>query len=70
MGAWDLLVYICTDTAAHFHKTVKEIKREFPDVLTRYDAWVAYREHFFQNFPPIIEATDTAYDIINHHFHK
>ncbi|MBN1157264.1 AsnC family transcriptional regulator [Candidatus Woesearchaeota archaeon] len=55
LGSWDLLVYIAADHARNFHKTVKEIKNSFATILETYQTWIAYKEHYFEPFPRIIE---------------
>lgn len=58
LGGWDLLMYICTSQSSNFHKTVKEIKHEFSDIIKSYQTWVAYKEHGYINFPRVIKLED------------
>ena len=51
LGEWDILVYIIAKDQKEFHKTVKELKTLFPRTITRYDTFVAYKEHQFNPFP-------------------
>ncbi|MCB9359650.1 AsnC family transcriptional regulator [Candidatus Woesearchaeota archaeon] len=54
IGPWDLLVYIIAANTKNFHKTIKELKQEFADVIGPYDTFVAYEEHMFNPFPDIL----------------
>jgi len=54
LGAWDFLFYIVARDPKEFHKTIKEIKKTFSDIIKNYDTWVAYKEHYYEPFPSAI----------------
>ena len=54
IGPWDLLVYIIADSSRNFHKTIKQLKKEFSQTIESYATFVAYEEHMFEPFPRII----------------
>ncbi|MDP1694117.1 MAG: Lrp/AsnC family transcriptional regulator, partial [Candidatus Woesearchaeota archaeon] len=54
LGPWDVIVYIIADNPKNFHKTIKQIKTEFPTMVRSYDTFIAYREHAFYPFPKIL----------------
>lgn len=51
LGPWDLLIYLFAHDAVEFHKTVKQLKNEFYDVIRHYSTFVRYEEHFFNPLP-------------------
>jgi len=51
IGYWDVIVYIIAKSAKNFHKTIKQLKREFSDIIDTYSTFVAYEEHIFNPFP-------------------
>lgn len=55
LGSWSVITYIVSNSPQNFHKTVKEIKSAFSDIITNYETWVAYKEHQYTAFPPILE---------------
>ena len=55
LGMCDLLMYIIADGQEHFHKTVKQIKKEFSDIIRNYGTFVAYREHMFRAMPNVLK---------------
>jgi|SRR3989344_1657513 len=57
-GTWDFILYISADTPKNFHTTVKEIRKEFSNIIKSSEMWFAYKEHFFTNFPSIITMLD------------
>ncbi|MBI5391122.1 winged helix-turn-helix transcriptional regulator [Candidatus Woesearchaeota archaeon] len=58
IGTWDLLMYIAADTNARFHSTAKEIKKLLSIPLKSQQAWAAYKEECFINFPRVIQLSD------------
>ena len=54
LGMCDLLLYIISDGQEYFHKTVKQIKKEFSDIIRDYGTFVAYREHMFRAMPNVL----------------
>ncbi|MFC1754739.1 winged helix-turn-helix transcriptional regulator [Thermoproteota archaeon] len=60
MGAWDIILRISTDDPKVFHTTVKEIRKRFSSIIRNYDTWVAYKEHYFENFPEIVSLKDAS----------
>ena len=54
LGGWDLILFIVSDTLENFHTTIKDLKNLFSDSIKHYETWVAYKEHYFQNFPGVI----------------
>jgi len=54
LGTWDFMFHILTYDAPHYHKTIKEIKTTFSDIVKDYETWVAYKEYFFDVFPRIV----------------
>lgn len=55
IGDFDLLFYIVAENPRDFHSTVKQIKKEFSDIVKSYQTWIAYREHVFNPFPAVLE---------------
>jgi DNA-binding Lrp family transcriptional regulator len=56
LGVWDLLLYIISDNSADYHRTIKQIKNEFADIVKNYETWVASKESVFNPMPKIISA--------------
>lgn len=54
LGRWDILIYIISKQPDEFHKTVKDIKRAFPDSIYGYDTFVVNKEHHFVPVPKIL----------------
>ncbi len=63
-GQWDVLLYVVCDGAVSFHSTIREIKREFADVIKNYETWVAYREHVYTCFPRVLRATENITKVL------
>lgn len=63
-GEWDVLLYIVCDGAVSFHSTIREIKREFADVIKNYETWVAYREHVYNCFPRVLRETENIRKVL------
>ena len=55
MGEKDVMLYIVAASATTFHQTIKDIKNEFADIIETYETWLAYKEHFYNPFPAILE---------------
>ena len=53
-GAWDVLLYIVSDSLQNYHKTVKEIKNTFSDIIYTYQTWLAHEELFFTAIPKVL----------------
>ena len=54
LGSFDVLFYLLSDSTTGFHRTIKQLKSEFSDVIKSYETWIAYKEHYFESFPEII----------------
>ncbi|MBW3015552.1 Lrp/AsnC family transcriptional regulator [Candidatus Woesearchaeota archaeon] len=54
LGEWDFLLYITADSNKKYHETIKQIKREFSDIIKNYDSWVAFTEHKYSVFPTVL----------------
>ena len=53
-GPWDAIMYIVADSMPNYHKTVKEIKTTFSDIIYNYQTWLAHEELFFTAIPDTI----------------
>lgn len=53
-GDWDILMYILSEKPNEFHKTIKEIKSTFSQIIKSHITFVAYKEHYYNPIPPII----------------
>jgi Lrp/AsnC family leucine-responsive transcriptional regulator len=56
LGTWDLLFNIVAEKPGAFHKTVKEIKNKLAQTIISYQTWLAYKEHYYDSFPDILES--------------
>ena len=54
LGIWDIMMYIAVDNVKQYHKIIKDVKREFYDIIKHYESWMAYEEHFYNPIPGII----------------
>jgi Lrp/AsnC family transcriptional regulator for asnA, asnC and gidA len=54
LGIWDFLVYITANNPKDFHRTIKQLKKEFSPTLKNYATYVAYKEHIFNAVPKVI----------------
>lgn len=54
LGVWDVMLYIAVDNVKHYHKIIKDLKKEFYDIIKHYESWVAYEEHIYNPIPSII----------------
>jgi len=55
-GKWDVLLYIVIDSPQHYHRTVKEIKNAFSEIINSYQTWFAHAEYFYTPLPKIIDS--------------
>lgn len=53
-GTFDIMMYIAVESPRDFHLTIKNIKNEFANIITNYQTWVGFKEHFFIPFPSIV----------------
>jgi len=53
-GPWDAMLYVVSDSMQNYHKTVKEIKTTFSDIIYNYQTWLAHEELHFTALPEII----------------
>jgi len=60
LGNCDLMLHIATKDASELHKTIKGIYKAFVDIITGYQAWGAYKEHFFTIFPAVVSDKENA----------
>ena len=63
-GEWDVLLYIACEGATTFHTTIREIKKEFADIIKNYETLLAYREHVYNCFPLILRATENIKKVL------
>ena len=54
LGMWNVLIYIAADSPKEFHRTIKDIKREFSTAIINYQTWVAYKEHMYTCAPTVL----------------
>ncbi|MFA6088816.1 MAG: AsnC family transcriptional regulator [Candidatus Woesearchaeota archaeon] len=55
LGIWDLLIMIVVQNPIDFHKTLKEIKKEFSDIIKTHDVWIEYKMQFFEPTTDILK---------------
>ncbi len=58
LGNWDLMLHIVTKNMEDLHKVVKDIQKNFVDIITNYQTWGGYKEHYFTNLPEIVYEKD------------
>lgn len=58
LGDWDLMLNIVIKNFEDLHRIVKDIYRNFVDVIVNYQTWSGYKEHSFTSLPKIIEHKD------------
>jgi DNA-binding Lrp family transcriptional regulator len=54
LGSWDFLLHIVTENPTVYHKTVKDIKNAFSDVIRSYQTWLGFKEYYYDVCPRII----------------
>ncbi len=54
LGDWDLLVYVTANSQEAFHQSFKGIQENLIDVISDHQTWSAYKEHAYNNIPPVI----------------
>ncbi|MBT3298295.1 AsnC family transcriptional regulator [archaeon] len=54
LGTWDLWFNIISSSPKEFHKTIKQIKSEFSNIVKKYDAYLLYKRHYVTAVPKII----------------
>ena len=54
LGVWDVMLYVIVNNITEFHMLMKDIKREFYDIIKHYESWNAYEEHFYNPIPSAI----------------
>ena len=54
LGVWDVLLYIVVNDTKEFHRIIKGIKSQFYDITKMSEAWIAYREHFYNPMPKVL----------------
>ena len=54
LGGWDLLLYLVVENPREFHRTVKDIKNVFANIVRNYQTWIAFKEHVFKTMPEVI----------------
>lgn len=55
LGDWDLMLNIVVKKTENLHQIVKDIQKNFVDIIINYQIWGAYKEHFFTCLPKIIK---------------
>ncbi len=51
LGGWDLWFNIISEDSKEFHKTIKQIKSEFSDIVKKYDTYLLYKQHHVTSVP-------------------
>ncbi|PIY60031.1 hypothetical protein COY95_03920, partial [Candidatus Woesearchaeota archaeon CG_4_10_14_0_8_um_filter_47_5] len=51
LGKWDFMLTIVADSPKHFHKTIKEIKSTFSEILLNHQTYMGYREFMYNPLP-------------------
>lgn len=54
LGGWDLWINIISDCPKEFHKTIKQIKSQFSNIVKKYDTYLLYKKHHITAVPKII----------------
>ncbi len=70
LGRWDFMFYVVADNPKQFHITVKEVKREFSDIIKNYDTLLAYKENYFSPLPAYVLEYFSGKETLSEQFYK
>lgn len=53
-----MIIYVISENSKEFHKLIKDIKKQFADLIKGYSTLVAYKEHVFVYMPEVVFGGD------------
>ncbi|MBT3836257.1 Lrp/AsnC family transcriptional regulator [Candidatus Woesearchaeota archaeon] len=54
LGTWDMKVYVVVKNNQDLHLLIKDIKKQFSNLMRTYETWVIYKELYFNPFPSVL----------------